>query len=300
MKVYLSSMWRRTILLPMLLINLIGATQSWCPPGATWTFAYNDGLGGVIGHARVDHTSDTVLAGTFAQRLDVHVNAYSYPTQTYWNENPVGIWFTAGNDTVVQLWNPVELAFDTLYWFTALPGEHWSVPWTYGGVPDLLVLDTLHTTIDGLTLRQVVVGLDVPSPEPLDTLTERLGFREIFIDGISPLFLVDQPIGGLRCYSDSLIAWTDPSWSFGCASIQGMDDAPVLRDPLVFPDPGTDRFDLSLPPGAHHLQVIDGAGRIVIELQVEDGRPVDASTWPSGIYLLRLPELRRTARWIKE
>lgn len=289
--------------LTVLLFVLMGSSQgqNWCPPGATWTFAYQDILGGVIGHARVDHTLDTLLAGQVAQRLDIRVNAYSYPTQSYWTEQPGGVLFTTGTSDIVQLWDPNEEQFDTLYWFSALPGDHWSVPWTYGSVPDLLVLDTLHSVIDGLVLRQVVVGLDIASPEPIDTLTERLGFGTIFIDGISPMFLVDQPIGGLRCYSDVDIMWSNPHWNFGCNSILNTNSIPTHGAWHIFPNPGTDHLTLSLSPGTYNVALFDATGRTVLQEQVL-GFPVVIGTaqLPSGVYVVRVDDEVQPMRWVKE
>ncbi|MBX2980598.1 MAG: T9SS type A sorting domain-containing protein [Flavobacteriales bacterium] len=294
----------RTTLLALALLPLLAFAQSWCPPGATWTFGYTDILGGVVGHARVDYTADTVLAGLPAQRLEVNVNAYSYPTQSYWTEQPAGVWFTTGTDAIVQLWQPNEQAFDTLYWFTAAPGDRWSVPWTYGGVPDFIVLDTLWTTLSGQALRQVVVGLDGPSPEPIDTLTERLGFMEIFINAISPMFLVDQPFGGLRCYSDNELQWTNPTLQFGCTSLVGLANHDRSMATSIFPNPGTTNFTLDLPPRPHSITLFDATGRMVLQQRTTDARPVIATeALPAGLYRIAVRDEQggmMGATWVKE
>jgi len=294
---------RRTFLILVLLPQLAVA-QSWCPPGAEWTFGYNDIVGGVIGHARVDHTADTLLAGLPAQRLEVHVNAYSYPSQSYLTEQAAGVWFTTGNGDIVQLWDPNEAAFDTLYWFSAVPGDRWSVPWTLGGVPNFIVLDTLWTTISGLQLRQAVVGLDTPSPEPIDTLTERLGFLEIFINAISPMFLVDQPFGGLRCYHDDDLQWTDPGWSYGCASLLGLGEHEPTSNLRIFPNPGTTNFTLDLLPGPHTITLVDATGRMVLQQRFADERPVIGTEHlPEGLYRITVQDDQSGlmgATWVKE
>jgi hypothetical protein len=294
----------RAALFSLVLLPVLAVAQSWCPPGATWTFGYTDILGGVIGHARVDHTADTVVGGMPAQRLEVRANAYSYPTQAYWNETPMGIYFTTGTSDVVQLWNPNEAAYDTLFWFSAVPGDRWSVPWTYGGVPDFLVLDTLWTTIAGLQLRQVVVGLDTPGPEPIDTLTERLGFMEIFINAISPMFLVDQPFGGLRCYSVDDLQWTDPEWPYGCTSLVGLGEPGPTSTLAPFPNPGTTHFTLDLPPGTNTFTLFDATGRMVLHQRTADARPVIATeALPAGLYRISVCDERSEvmgATWVKE
>lgn len=293
-------MLQRAFLSLLVLISLQkAAAQNWCIPGATWTFEYEDVLGGVIGHARVDHTQDTVLNGAPSQRLDVFVNAYSYQSQSYWTEQHVGIQWTTGTDDIVQLWNASESAFDTLYWFSALPGDHWSVPWTYGMVPDFIALDTTHTVIDGITLRQVVVGLDVPFPEPFDTLTERLGFHRIFIDAQSA-FMVDQPISWLRCYHDDDIAFMSPYWAFGCASVLGAGSRSTMTATAVFPNPGTDHFTMELPAGAHAIEVLDATGqRVLSQRSTTQIATLSTRLLAEGIYVVRV-DGTRTARWVKQ
>ncbi len=292
----------RLLLLPLVLFTSLASAQSWCPPGATWTFGYNDVLGGVIGHARVDYTADTLLAGLPAQRLEVRVNAYSYPTQSYWTEYYFDTHFTSGTNDVVQIWNASEQEFDTLYWFNAVPGDRWSVPWSYGTVADFIVLDTLSTTIDGLDLRQVVVGLDVPSPQPIDTLTERLGFRTTFINAVSQ-FILDQPISGLRCYQDNDIQWNNPTWSFGCASILSVHNQRSADPSQLHPNPGTTHFTLSLQPGPHTISLFDATGRMVLEQRTAEERPViGTERLPSGMYTVRVVNRNGTVhhhQWIK-
>jgi hypothetical protein len=295
----------RSLIFPLVLFSTsLASAQGWCPPGATWTFGYNNILSGVVGHALVDYTGDTTLSGLPAQRLEIYVNAFSYPTQSYLIEQPFGVLFTTGNDDVVQLWDPYEQAFDTLYWFSAMPGNSWSVPWTYGAVADFLVLDTLSTMVNGQSLRQVVVGLDVPSPAPIDTLTERLGFMESFINAISPMFLVDQPFGGLRCYSDDDLQWTNPSLQFGCASLLGLDDLPDHVLAITFPNPGTSHFTLTLQPGPHIISLFDATGRVVLEQRTTDERPVISTEHlPSGLYRIVLRDEQggvMGATWVKE
>lgn len=60
----------RSYLLPVATVLAFGShAQSWCPPGATWTYEYDLVLGGYYGVQRVEYVGDTLLGGYTAQRL---------------------------------------------------------------------------------------------------------------------------------------------------------------------------------------------------------------------------------------
>jgi hypothetical protein len=135
-------------------------------------------------------------------------------------------------------------------------------------------------------------------------LTERLDFMEIFINAISPMLLVDQPFGGLRCYSDNDLQWTNPTLQFGCASLVGLANLDRSMATAIYPNPGTTHFTLNLPPGPHTITLFDATGRMVLQQRTTDARPVIATeALPAGLYRISVCDERSEvmgATWVKE
>lgn len=270
--------------------TLLGSSQIWCPPGATWTYTYTDGWV-YDGMARYQYVGDTVMAGSNAQMITLHTEGHFWPLDTVLVDDGEEF-FTRVEGARVDLWNGAE--FDTLYNFAAMPGDHWSMN-TPDGIDPFLTLtvqDTGHTTIDGSSLRYLVTTSS-------DTVIERLGSLPYHFVPWT-LSVLDASNGPLRCYEDVDINYHSPSWSFGCGSISGM---PEMEDVAIglFPNPGTGHFTLSLAPGAHTVALYDALGRQVMRQRTGGGQAVIATDGlPSGIYTVQIDAGRTRLRWVKQ
>lgn len=294
----------RHITLPIALALFVPlSAQNWCPPGATWTFRHDDAWGQRIGHHLVEYAGDTVLGGLTSQRLAMSIHVYSYPQEEYLHYDMTDM-FTATQGDLVLLWNTSTEVFDTLYRFDAVPGDQWSVPHAQDWAPNLVVTDTMHTVIDGVTLRQLVITMD--SLFPTDTLTERIGFSRMFLDPIWT-FLLDNPTGPLRCYSDNEISYVIPTWQYGCASLLGIDPHSSTNGPVLFPNPGSDELQLTCHARMNDalFTLRDATGRTVFSRSIRNERTViDASGLAPGLFFWRLESdggaVLFSGKWTKE
>lgn len=274
--------------------------QSWCPPGATWT--YGTDAFGLFGYQQYSYVSDTVLGGLTGQRITGQ-GAMSYFGQSqvdYWSDT-VGF-ITAVDVDVIAIWSVEDMDWDTLFWMGAVPGDGWlrrNGP--YGSCDprdSLVVVDTSVVVFYGLSLRQWTVEQRWAGGIT-GTLhfTERIGWDWSF-EPLPACLIIDGP-SGMRCYSDQDI--TVSFTNFGCESLVGMGELGMEAGLPAFPNPGTDHFTLRLSPGNHMVEVFDATGRSVSMQQLGGGTSrVDTRTLPVGIYLVRLDGKGAVGRWAKE
>lgn len=282
----------RASLFLLVLLPLPALAQSWCAPGATWT--YEAGMF-LAGFHRMSYTHDTIIGLDTAQVIDRY-SAIQYPlpppdygyTAPYISYTPVAA-VTRTDSAVVYLFSGTDQ--DTLYWFGAIPGDHWYPAFVNDSTcQPLVVTDTSTTVIDGMPLRTLQVSGY--------TIMERIGCTwDMFM--YCPNWIIDGPMG-MRCYQDAQINFQPVSYA--CDQLAGIPDA--QRTPLIiYPNPGTDHFTLELPPGPHFITVFDAQGRVVLRQQGNETRPViHAESLPSGPYRTTV-ELgqgeRRNAAWVK-
>ncbi|MCB0793746.1 MAG: T9SS type A sorting domain-containing protein [Flavobacteriales bacterium] len=273
--------------------------QAWCPPGATWHVS-TGGLAG-SGYTEYTYTGDTLFEGRTSQKITATGYFTDYiinpPTTIPVND----VRYTSLENDVVFLWTNMSgtWAWDTLYWFGAVPGDKWfpaGADSVCGPEPMdymFLVTDTTTILIDGVPLRQLTV-------EPgTFQLTERLGSpRQVFDE--FPFCLIVEYGELIRCYSDQDINYQNPNWNDACDVGVGIEGRSGSLAPAVHPTPGHDRFTIQVPTGIQQLHVFDLTGRSIFAGPVVNGIPVDASSWPPGSYLLCLPEMGTTFRWVKE
>jgi len=278
--------------------------QQWCPPGAEWTFNYHDVLGGHEGYLHVAYGQDTLLNGLSAQCLDAHAWTYDHNTAGYVDFPHLRL-FTTFDGNMVRLWDAYYQDFDTLFRFDAVPGDRWGIPW-HPSLSSLVVVDTLHTMIDGMLLRQIVVGFDQPGSLFTDTITERIGALSMYID---PFYTIgiDGPVGGLRCYTDLDIQYIRPEAEFGCFSMLSVNEYAAGRF-SVYPNPGRDRVRFDIPvelaPVVWQASIFDARGVLVM-----DERLVDREGWINtggilpGLYTIKLhgsDDRTYHFRWVRE
>jgi hypothetical protein len=68
----------------------------------------------------------------------------------------------------------------------------------------------------------------------------------------------------------------------------------------IFPNPGTDHFNVALPPGAHVIRLCDAIGRELLNLRaLGPNVRVDTAIFLAGIYFIGVDD-QRPERWVKE
>ncbi len=293
----------RAALLSLLLLPLLACAQSWCPPGATWT--YGTDMFGLYGYGQYVYVSDTTVGGQLAHRIDAQ-GAMSMAGQTpvdHWSQPIAAI--TAQIGDVVALWSNTEQAWDTLFWLGAVPGDSWIRRGGPNGDCDpldsLVIVDTTTVVYDGLPLRRWTVeqrsnGMSMFT----ETFTERLGWTMNF-SPYPACIIWDGPVG-MRCYSDQ-----DISVNFtglGCETLVGINDHAAILRLSVLPNPGTTHFTLDLPPAPHTITLFDATGRLVLQERTSEALPVIATeALPTGLYRIAVRDEQggvMGTTWVKE
>jgi hypothetical protein len=282
---------------------LLVSAQTWCPPGATWT--YGTDFFGLYGYSQYVYVSDTLVGGQLAHRIDAQ-GAMSYFGQTQtdqWSQPIAAI--TAQIGDVVSSWSDAAQAWDTLFWLGAVPGDSWIRRGGPNGdcdPPDsLVIVDTTTVVYNGLALRQWTVEQRADGMTMfIETFTERLGWTMNF-SPYPACIIWDGPVG-MRCYSDQ-----DISVNFtglGCETLVGIDERAASLSLSVLPNPGTTHFTLDLPPGPHTITLFDATGRMVLQRRTTDARPmIDTEGLPAGLYRITVRDERggaMGATWVKE
>ena len=271
-----------------------GSAQIWCSPGATWSYTYSNGWT-QDGYARFTYFGDVVLNDTLAQRIAIHEEGIDWPSNTTFSwEDSV---FTAVHGDLVSIWNGAR--FDTLYYFGAVPGDHWHRTMTNDDVSmqTEVVLDTGSLVIDGMSLRYLAMVSG-------DSIVERLG---ALYSNLLPwtTMVLDEPGGPLRCYSDVDIDHVAPWWAYGCDSWTGQEELNQAVNIALSPNPGNGLLQISWP-GYHEfdLEVRDGLGRIVHrEHLFRESDIVELPHVQAGVYnlLVAAPDgTRASAKWIQQ
>ncbi len=285
----------RASLLPLALLPLLACAQSWCPPGATWT--YEAGMF-LAGFNKMSYTHDTIVAGFTAQVIDRY-SAIQYPQPPpgptfggppYVSYTPVALITRMEDDVVYSLGGS---DWDTLYWFGAVPGDHWFPAHVNDPTcQPMVVSDTSTMVIDGVPLRMMAVAGY--------TVIERIGSTwDMFM--YCPNWIIDGPMG-MRCYSDEEISYQLITGA--CEQFVGLNAAAAQPRVGISPNPGTTHFTLDFPPGPHTITLFDATGRMVLRQRSTDARPViNTEALPAGLYRITVRDERGAvmgATWVKE
>jgi hypothetical protein len=299
---------RKTTTLALIVATGLAHAQVWCPAGAVWNYNLMSFM--VEGCETRTYVGDTVIDGRIAQRITVSSLVMNYMTnQTESYQSEV---YTSVEPGIVLLWNSMgNSGWDTLYWFSAVPGDRWYPP----GADDLCsgqepsgvleVADTGSVIVSGLPLRYVDVSyVDQFGEAGIDPfrITERLGAPLMFIPPGG--CFVSEAGGGLRTYVDDSFPAFDSGEADLCDLITVLaDTVPALNDAII-PNPGTEQFTVPLAPWeVSTVSVIDAAGRIILHnISINGTITIDASTWSSGVFQVLVRDDHgkvRNLRWIK-
>ena len=190
-----------------MMTSALASAQAWCPPGAVWKYAGLPLPGQCIASEDIFvFLGDTIVDGYEAQRI-------VRTTQVVWQGDlityPAVTNVTRTNGEVVWGWN--ANAWDTLYWFTAQPGDQWQSAWLGAVCPDHRwhVLDTSTVIIGGIPLRAVEAEIranNIPIEYPTRTFIERIGGGGGYLfPDTPPCAEVIECVSSLVCYQDDEI-----------------------------------------------------------------------------------------------
>ncbi len=303
LEAYLQAMLRANILALFTVLAICSQAQTWCPPGAEWLFNFYSQQ--ATGVRRAWYSGDTLVGGLPCQRIDQTIIAYEpippFGSAFIQQDQPI---ITHGQGDLLRIWDQANNVFDTLAWFSAVPGDRWNVPhYEFSGACYFEVLDTGTRVVAGIPLRFLVVE------EPIvmgfvDTLFERIGFERFYVRPIETM-LIDLTTTGLVCYRDDVLGQVDGGWPWHpCDFSLSLEEESAQRA-QPFPNPGSDHFTISLAPGVHTIALFDATGREVLRRPINSERTaVDCSALEPGLFAYRLLDRSGTTvdsgKWIKE
>lgn len=269
----------------------LAEAQVWCPPGATW---YHDWFTLTeTGFVHSVYGSDTLINGAPTQKLVATKHVYDFISQAYVVQ-PLPSLFTTVDQSLVSVWT--MNGFDTLYWFSAVPGDSWQAPLAFDPV-DVLVVDTGTAVVDAVALHYLLVEYQPGGWS--DTLYERIGSTRVFMDASYSLG-IDAPIGDLRCYQDQDLEYSAGNMP-ACDFILGSPDQTQLPNVLVFPSPGSDVFYIEASIGSV-IEVTDAVGRRVAKVSDSvNHQSIQAEAWAPGFYTVSITnnDQRTVLTWQK-
>lgn len=278
--------------------------QSWCPPGAKWSY-YNSGSPGT--GTVLTFVGDTVIDGFAGQRI-TQLNTFIIP----WNPDSIIIFggpdiVTRTEPGMVLWWLSQTQEWDTLYWFGAQLGDGWSPGWEQQFPSDdscstnayLQVVDTGAIVVDGVSLRTLVLerhlnGSDV---DLSFTIMERVGNTwEYFFPDPPYICLINEGLMNFGCYADDEIRY--PPSTFPCGSIMAVkeEDHGDGLSWSVSPVPFGDRFTIrSVIPRNATMFLLDMTGRELLAIPFRGMvLEIDPGQLPAGSYVLRMVDERGT------
>lgn len=298
----------RMLHLAACILPCLVSAQSWCPPGAQWNYSIM-GLG-LSGYVVRTYEGTALHQGMNAQRIHetgFQVQDWLPPEHA---TTPIDRYvYTTVVDSTLLIWSDGSpaLGWDTLFRFDAEIGARWHPPGFDNYCNDglagmIMVVDTGHAVIDGITLRTWTMDYSLANGDPAGydfNFTERLGYPNGFV--LPPAVCIIFEYGESRnCYMDFEIGQNQTAWPFGCASVTAVSDNSSALVANPFPNPGTDHFTIMLPPGTWDVVVVDALGRHVLTTRSANDRvEVGASSLSPGLYLIRVGN-STPVKWLKE
>lgn len=286
--------------------------QSWCPPGAVWHFNGSHQSWGpdpiiTYGTLAAKYEGDTTIGGYPAQRIS-QTNYTRISTDPVVHVFSGTDLFTRIDNDVVYLWDPAELEFDTLYWFGAVPGDHWSVIQAQYLPPEFstwYIQDTGTVQMDGLELRRLVVNTDPAGNQGYaDTLLERIGFKYVYFTPLSSAWAgLDAELFGLHCYRDDAFTYSTNPDSL-CEITVGLDPMPIKEDFSLAPNPGSGELNI-LSPGSNGfvVRLFGPLGKLYLSQRSSTSTlRLNTGALAPGPYYVQIRSCNTvsTHRWIKQ
>lgn len=262
---------------------------------------------------RYQYVGDTVVDGFQSQRIE----RLSMITELWGTDtsivSPGAAVITRTTPGVVYSWMEDVQEWDTLHWFSAIPGDRWSpAGWAQqcGDELQLVVLDTFSIVIEGIPLRHLSVQRFY-SGEPLGTpsiVSERIGSTsEYFMwDPQAPCAPINECFCTFSCYRDVDLEF--PLSGADCSlptSTEGTQTFMDIGQIVVRPIAGSIYHLIHAPRDrSGRMRILDTSGRIIQEQVVPIGstlQEVDLSQHGQGTYLciLQWPEEMATMRIVR-
>ncbi len=286
-----------------ILLAVPASAQQWCAPGATWIYHMGGDPNVGSGSYRYTYEGDTLVDGYVGQRIShfervvVIMSGYE-GVYDYWHDDLV----TRTEPGIVHFWLPDLQEWDTLYWFSAEPGDRWTPGWhqyeascEQAGYLEVVSVDIdwdIGVPVRKLTLRSYGNG----APDDYMIVMERIGSRTGCFIPRPPGWCSEfsETFCEFRCYSDEEFFYTPwPQFIHTCEHSTTVEQpAPAPTEAWsVFPVPFHDRFTVRSmsPKQTARMVLLDLSGRELLSQPFNGSMlNMDAGHLAPGSYVLRL------------
>lgn len=272
------------VLLITLCVSLHATAQQWCPPGAKWWYEQWGTFGSQVGFVHVQYSSDTLVNGITAQKLEAEASGYDFIAQESYSQ-PLQPIITKSAGQAVSYWDGSQwiLLFD----LSIPPGGQWVLPMDDSNVM-VTVQDTGRLEVSGQFLRFSIVEFTPSFGLSTDTIFEYIGYLKVFIDP-KRTFIIDNDILGLRCYVDEVVVYST-HLTTECDYINVVSEEYIDDKISIWPNPCQEYVNLLLPENADYSFIIqDSWGReIHMRKQALSSSTIDVSSIVPGVYLITI------------
>lgn len=299
----------------------VSSAQSWCPPGATWSFRLsNIYMQYENGYLEFKNTQTITVNGITCNQLignrfgrmgwqgNMPLSPITYTVVTY--ENNGVIFYQTGPQR-----------FDTIANFNAGIGGGWYVngwdsscvkhPPIFEPRKKIVVLDTGHTQINGFSLKSLTVTTTAQNTSTY-TIVERVGplkgFLHQYYCCASDCW---NYLGDFNCYKDDGFGIYSKPGVSACNFVSVKETSQTLKNVQIYPNPVNEilTIELNLFDESGKFVITDVLGQTVLVKGVkrqdllEPRYQLDVSELKEGIYFLQVlsrEKLITTKKIIKE
>jgi hypothetical protein len=285
----------------LLFFKNITSQVVFCPPGAEWSYTWNDGLltfpPGTY-NTKVKYIGDTTIAGDQVKKLSHEYLAFecvqlsSFCDPTYIKQK---------GDTIFMLNTCTSGNWQILYNFAASPGDSWT---------NSLLVSSSGTLTAGYTITVQSVNTVTVNFTPLKELTlaylfkwgntnffysgkatERIGGDKYLFHFWNKLYTDCSYFSGFLCYKDSAFGQIQFNGFTNCdyANPLGVGENYTTENHVsIFPNPSSDFVEFKTDfLGSHpKIEFSDLSGRIVKQVIVDKSNSIDIRALEAGLYIL--------------
>lgn len=263
-------------------ISLCSNAQTWAFPNSEWYYGYAT-PGGWQGFVKVTHPRDTTIQGLTCQVMHAHSKIvdqfagklHEIDTNYFTCEKQNGLVLILHDGTI----------WDTLFNMNALPGDHWN--FTQYQSNRILVVDTGHSTLQGVSLRWLAIKYVpvMPGIDDKDTIYERIGPVGNYTYSTGPP-TIDQFPHGVCSYSDSNIADWPKSDSY-CSYLPtiGVKNPQLEAENLIITRAnGSCQIQFLNLGKSTHISVYSIAGQLISS---STNTSLELPSLPCGVYFVK-------------
>lgn len=270
--------------------------QTWCAPGAKWTYGYSD-AGGYTGYVEVVFSGDTIINSINCKRLlkTKYVKSYFSSTIEVYN---LGSEITYEQDSIVYIRVNNNNYFDTLYNFKALIGDQWTMirrPSQCDSTSNITVIDTGTISINSIPLKFIVVNLhfdsNFPNIDYQDTIIEKIGIiGSYFLPADFCSAALDGNEGGrFRCYSDNNFNTYKPYYTNPCDYIfVGINEIENEESITIYPNPASSFITINSDNIFGKLKSVELYNSFGQLMLVSKQTNIDIKELPIGLYFIKV------------